>query len=739
MNPLLSSASDRASSFGTHSADGSQPCTGCEWAAYTDEHRAARGKSLLEGDTSIMDSPRSLKSFSLLLLAFGNLAADLDSAVCSGGVVARSPRSVNQLFLSRPIRFCKTDGSRAGMRLPAMVSTAEDLSISTHICSHCGHQSASRNKLYAHLRENAKTCGAASGLNLTAGKLGKISKSILCVGYGASGSEVAAKLLKDKIETVHGLSIEVMTWASNWRFRQSPLLQQKLPAICDVFIYSTRMKEPASIDKGDCKEAWLSKINAELMVHDVRIFDRQFAPSGPSMLIQAERDCTSRTYECFVPLEYLVGESALNAVEQSTKVVDNIMLWQQLKSALRALSNPKTKHSGKVARKYGVHDDWLLNHRWHNFARASAVPSDAAVRRIIDRFHVYGDFNEPMLECSGRSFARLRITADDVLDGQVQRMVGTAICMLHGWLPPDFVEFALDPRHIINTPSLPDGLTMLRACKLEWYSQSNVVLRERSRPAAVQSVIDRFDESIVNSIISSEAASAHVAADWLRQMEHEICPQIRKQMTQLQARIVPPPMRSQAANGNPSRCPPDYDDVLRLLRAADASGKWPSTTRARARVLSANEMGGSISVVCPARASTILHEHGASQVPRGNLLFPDLVDAVFELEQRIAPGRLPSSHVAINRRAIFHPHTDAGAGHGQTSSLIVGLGDYSGGELAVEDTVVSIRYEPHEFDGWRSRHWTLPFEGERFSLVWFTPTNQSLEGSTDLQGRYAYA
>ena len=22
---------------------------------------------------------------------------------------------------------------------------------------------------------------------------------------------------------------------------------------------------------------------------------------------------------------------------------------------------------------------------------------------------------------------------------------------------------------------------------------------------------------------------------------------------------------------------------------------------------------------------------------------------------------------------------------------------------------------------WRQRHWTLPFEGERFSVVWFTP------------------
>ena len=32
-----------------------------------------------------------------------------------------------------------------------------------------------------------------------------------------------------------------------------------------------------------------------------------------------------------------------------------------------------------------------------------------------------------------------------------------------------------------------------------------------------------------------------------------------------------------------------------------------------------------------------------------------------------------------------------------------------------------IRYHPLEFDGWKERHWTLPFVGERYSLVWFTP------------------
>ena len=61
------------------------------------------------------------------------------------------------------------------------------------------------------------------------------------------------------------------------------------------------------------------------------------------------------------------------------------------------------------------------------------------------------------------------------------------------------------------------------------------------------------------------------------------------------------------------------------------------------------------------------------------------------------------------------------AGAGQGVSLIVGLGDYAGGELFVEGEPIDIRYAPARFNGWKQRHWTNAFEGERFSLVWFTP------------------
>jgi hypothetical protein len=140
---------------------------------------------------------------------------------------------------------------------------------------------------------------------------------------------------------------------------------------------------------------------------------------------------------------------------------------------------------------------------------------------------------------------------------------------------------------------------------------------------------------------------------------------------------------------------------------------------------------GSFTVVNP-NFRDGLYKNGIAgdALPLGNTLFPDLVNAVFQLELALSetrfdptlcPKRPASSHCAINANAQFAPHVDSGRGAGQSLSMIVGLGDYNGGELAVEGDYYDIRYKPLQFDGWKLRHWTNPFAGERFSLVWFTP------------------
>ena len=151
-----------------------------------------------------------------------------------------------------------------------------------------------------------------------------------------------------------------------------------------------------------------------------------------------------------------------------------------------------------------------------------------------------------------------------------------------------------------------------------------------------------------------------------------------------------------------------YDAALAALRCLAKDG-WPPTTAARGSRLRA---GGSFTVGATRSQAT----------PKQNRL-TSVVKAVAELERAIiATGvdREPSTQCAVNCGAQFLPHVDHGsAGEGQSKSLIVALGDFQGGDLVIEGNDFDIRYKPLEFDG-SQRHWTRPFTGQRFSLVWFT-------------------
>lgn len=226
--------------------------------------------------------------------------------------------------------------------------------------------------------------------------------------------------------------------------------------------------------------------------------------------------------------------------------------------------------------------------------------------------------------------------------------------------------------------------------------------------------------------------------------------------SELLVRIELPPL-----NRIDSTVPLAFEKVLYYLRKADASGLWPSTTPKRRLVMISNvtvdktdnKSDGTVSSKPLTHSLSIAHmkaksnkearsssyaflegQGGASGSfslgampgdkciqPKGNTLFPELMKAAFELELTLCPDREPSSTIAVNRNAQFRPHTDSGAGAGQSTSLIVGLGTYTGGELVVEGEKMDIRYKSVEFDGWKQRHWTMPFYGERYSLVWFTP------------------
>ena len=81
---------------------------------------------------------------------------------------------------------------------------------------------------------------------------------------------------------------------------------------------------------------------------------------------------------------------------------------------------------------------------------------------------------------------------------------------------------------------------------------------------------------------------------------------------------------------------------------------------------------------------------------------------------------IPFNSICINHNTIAEPHVD---GNNVGESCIVGIGNYIGGELVVVmdngEHKINIHNRPYTFDGSKYLHYSLPFEGERYSLIYF--------------------
>jgi hypothetical protein len=616
-------------------------------------------------------------------------------------------------------------------------------------CKYCGRQLSSRNQLYKHYREVA-ACGeqavALEGADLEARRPRALHKVALLVGYADGDGARVAEHVRAALQVLEGAGDPPsLTRATDTVYRRSELLRHTtMPAVEDVFVYNSGAADEALDADDQARAAWLAQLNTQLHPHGISVLERErLHPDLHSL--NAEQRCSVREHVLLLPWAYLSDEgppASLNEVEAFAS---------RLKAVLRAVLPPKTVLGAGFRNRRSEQQNALRAlHRWHNFTVGASSegrpiqPTDSACQRIVDRFWLQGRPTVSRAAVCGRPYLRLHVNADALLEGQLEAMVGTAVCVWRGWLPREFPAVALDPTVVLRTPALPAGLGYLRRARFDWEAPKQALFR-RQRAPPTEERLAAFEAALVERIASSPVATEAVTQAWLEESERHTCPAILRTAERLGLHLglaerlgsVAAPL---AASGSQTArvaaadehgdeplttaltdAPAVYADVLRLLRLADRSGQWPSTSRARARILSVEDVttGGSFSLRAPGRGAVTSTWHAGST--RGNVLFDELVHATFALESALMPDRPPSTMVAVNRRALFRPHTDAGSGFGQSTSLIVGLGDYSGGELVVEGEPSDIRYKPLQFDGWRQRHWTLPFEGERFSLVWFTP------------------
>ena len=326
----------------------------------------------------------------------------------------------------------------------------------------------------------------------------------------------------------------------------------------------------------------------------------------------------------------------------------------------------------------------------------------------------------------------------------------------NGWLPPNTFDVVTRPDAVIDTVLAPSGRLYLKDLRFHFdesndFSKGNKNINGKGDVGVVSDGTNWVQHQLFAHLAKEEIVNH--GKQWLWDLKGKVAPKVCNQMLLLDE-CYEADEDCGILDLNPA--PDEYLTVLTLLRELAMTG-WPETSTARSKVIKNIEANsamdrdqiskksfGSFTIVNP----KLFQPTSTQQFPLGNQLFPELVQSVFKLEEDLCQqtmdfafnkqtnkgidsldhemkkrksGRNPSTHCDVNFNASLTPHVDSGTGLGQSLSVIVELGDYKGGEIFVEGDAYPIRYKPLEFDGWKQRHWTGMYTGERFSLVWFTP------------------
>jgi len=103
---------------------------------------------------------------------------------------------------------------------------------------------------------------------------------------------------------------------------------------------------------------------------------------------------------------------------------------------------------------------------------------------------------------------------------------------------------------------------------------------------------------------------------------------------------------------------------------------------------------------------------------RMNYARPEVLMELSKVASKILPSDFRFTSIQVNDNYLSAPHKDKG---NEGISAIVGFGDYSRGDLVIEEHPVNIRHQVCFFDGSLYTHETAAYDGERFSLVFFRP------------------
>lgn len=95
---------------------------------------------------------------------------------------------------------------------------------------------------------------------------------------------------------------------------------------------------------------------------------------------------------------------------------------------------------------------------------------------------------------------------------------------------------------------------------------------------------------------------------------------------------------------------------------------------------------------------------------------PDLWKAVQDMAEYLDPNHRYTS-VTINHNVLCKPHKDS---RNDGTTMIIGLGNYKGGQLCIDGNEIDINHKPYYFNGWLHEHYNKPHTGDRWSLMFYS-------------------
>lgn len=103
------------------------------------------------------------------------------------------------------------------------------------------------------------------------------------------------------------------------------------------------------------------------------------------------------------------------------------------------------------------------------------------------------------------------------------------------------------------------------------------------------------------------------------------------------------------------------------------------------------------------------------QPRQANTLYPKLYIDLKLIAKTLFP-EFEYNTITLNHNLQCKPHKDK---KNVGNSIIIGFGNYTGGELVIEDEKFNIRHIPLKFNGALKEHWVEPFKGDRWTAVYF--------------------